>query len=408
MKAYSLALVALLLLIVPAILPLISPVRASSVMWSKTYTGKPYETAESVIETSDGGFVLAGWVWSPSGMMLLKTDNLGKLEWKQTYGNGEIGHEKAYSVVETSDGGYAVAGYTLVEDNDRDCWLVKTDAKGNMKWNRTYGGTKGDEAYSVIQTTDGGFALAGGTSSYSIGECDFWLIKTNSQGKSEWRRTFGGTEWEKAYCLIETSDGGYAIAGVKQLGLITAEGFWLVKTDAQGNMEWNQTYAGEFAFSASLVEATDGGYALANAGLLIKTDANGVMEWNQTYPGLPIYSAKTSLVKTSDGGYALAGHESLIKTDAQGVVEWTQVYGGTISHSIQSLIETSDGGYALAGYKGDYTDPFTHADFWLIKTDEYGIIPEFPSWTSLLITLVAAVTVTICYRCMLRKQSEKN
>lgn len=85
-------------------------------------------------------------------------------------------------------------------------------------------------------------------------------------------------------------------------------------------------------------------------------------------------------------------------------VMWSKTYTGTPYETAESVIETSDGGYALAGYKGDYTDPFTHADFWLIKTDEYGIIPEFPSWTSLLTILVVAVAITICYRCMLRKQ----
>lgn len=163
--------------------------------------------------------------------------------WSQTYGTK--GGEIAYSVIETSDGGYALAGVTFFVDTEgKDFLLVKTDAKGNMQWNHTYGGTNNDCAYDLIQTSDGGYAIAGYTRSFGATFTDFWLVKTDANGNSEWNQTYGGPENEVAHSLIETSDGGFALAG---------EGFF-VKTNEQGNMEWNRTYPERIQ---SLIESSE-------------------------------------------------------------------------------------------------------------------------------------------------------
>jgi len=113
---------------------------------------------------------------------------------------------------------------------------------------------------------------------------------------------------------------------------------------------------------------------------VVKTDKYGNMEWNQKYGE----GVARALVESSDGGYTLAGDNRLVKTDAYGNMEWNRKIGG----SIRSLVETSDGGYALAGTKND--------DFWLAKTDEYGVIPEFPSWIILPLFLTATLAIIIC------------
>jgi hypothetical protein len=273
----------------------ISLVGASSGMWSKTYGNG---TAHSLVETSDGGFAIAGVTGSfgagGNDFWLVKTDANGNMEWNHTYGEG-----MAHSLVETSDGGYAVAGGNL---------LVKTDKYGNMEWNQTF---EGASICSLVMTSDGGYALAGVTSYYSE-EGDFWLVKTDAQGNIEWYRTYGGDGSETAYSLVETSDGGYALAGVAS-GAIGTEAYidsWMVKTDANGNELWSQTY------------------------------------------------------------------------------------GGTGDQYIYSLVETSDDAFALAGWKtSTYAGP---PYFWLIKTDEYGNIPEFPSWIFLSLFLTATfVGVTV-------------
>ncbi|PVX23030.1 MAG: hypothetical protein CW716_13130, partial [Candidatus Bathyarchaeum sp.] len=132
--------------------------------------------------------------------------------WSQTYGGP--GDEHAEAVVQANDGGYAILGHTTsFGAGEKDCWLIKTDAFGNMEWNKTYGGTEWDFGQSLIQTSDGGYVIVGSTASFGAGNDDCWLIKTNSEGNTEWNKTYGGTEMDFGQSLIQTSDGGYVIAG---------------------------------------------------------------------------------------------------------------------------------------------------------------------------------------------------
>jgi len=403
-------------------LPLIGSVGASSEMWSQTYGGEFIDHATSLVETSDGGYALAGVTSPPVGIgpsnfLLIKTDTYGIMLWNQTYdGEGAYAHE----LVETSDGGYALAG-TLRTAENFDFWLVKTDAYGNIMWSQTYGGPNIDQALAMVQTSDGGYALAGYTESFGSGSYDCWLIKMDADGNMIWNKTYGGEGGEVGSSLVETSDGGYALGGQITSG---GEGFdfFLIKTDEFGNMEWNQTYGGTIWDQAySLVETSDGGYALAGrtnsfgAGSydcwLVKIDANGNMQWNQTYGG-ERWDEAYSLVESPDGGFALAGRTNsfgagnydfwLVKTDAIGNMVWNQTYGGTENDCAYSLTMTSDGGFALAGKTKSF-GAGEYDDILLVKTDEFGIIPEFPSWTPLLVTLVAVVVVAVVYRHKLKK-----
>jgi len=299
-------------------------------LWNQTYEGSEGGTAHSLVETSDGGYALVGDIYSLKGdvsdrdFWLVKTDEYGKMEWNQTYEG--IWEEHASSLVQTGDGGYAIAGYTYsFGAGNTDFWLIKTDEMGKAEWNQTYGGTMSEGASSLIETSDGGYALAGYMLAPNWGDPDFWLVKTDSYGNMEWNKTYGGPESESAYSLVETSDGGYALAG-ETFGYIRVGendslwfigDFWLVKTDEYGNMEWNRTYGGpEPDWATALIATSDGGFAIAGetdsfgAGggdfWLVKTDAAGNVEWNHTYGGERDDMAK-SLVETTDGGYALAG-----------------------------------------------------------------------------------------------------
>jgi len=359
-------------------------VGASSEMWSQTYGGIEVEEAYSLVETSDGGYALTG-----DGGLFVKTDEHGNVEWTRAYEGG--------SLVGTSDGGYAIAGYTSSLTMSLEFRLIKIDAYGNLEWIQTYGGESYEIAYSLVETSDGGYALAGYTNSFGVDRHDFWLVKTDRYGNMEWNRTYGGPEFDGAYSLIVTSDGGFMMAGYKDFqDNYVGANFWLIKTDAYGNMLWNKTYSNEVDKAYCVIETTDGGFALAGSTgfwsitdvWVVKTDKYGNMEWNKTYGD----GVARALVESSDGGYVLAGSNRLIKTDAYGNIVWSRTYD---AETVNSVIKTSDGGYTLAGTK--------HNDFWLAKTDEYGVIPEFPSWTPVLVMVVALVAMIAVYRYNLKK-----
>lgn len=340
--------------------------------WSKTYGGAGNDGAYYVIQTSDGGYALAGFT-SPSGtnnhdFWLIKTDSSGTVQWSKTYGGNGI--DDAYSVIETADGGYAMAGFTNSSGaGNYDGWLVKVDSSGNMQWNKTYGGATADDLYTVVQTGDGGYALVGYTTSFGAGAADGRLVKVDSSGNLLWSQTYGGTGVDDAVSMVKTSDGGYALVGFTRSFGVGGTDFWLVKVDSEGVLQWNKTYGGPSDDSAhSVVQTGDGGYALAGFTSsfgsgggdfwLVKVDSSGNMQWNRTFGGHGMDNA-VSLVKTSDGGYALAGYTGsfgagssdvwVVKTDSFGNLVWSQTYGGAGADYAYSIIQTSDGGYALAG-----------------------------------------------------------
>ena len=159
----------------------------------------------------------------------------GTRAWSRTYGGASSDH--AWSVIQTVDGGYALAGHTLsFGAGNQDFWLVKTASNGNMQWNQTYGGANNDYASSVVQTGDGGYALAGYTWSFGAGLADFWRVKTDSAGALQWSQTYGGASNDYAYSMVQTGDGGYALAGYTRSYGAGDYDFWLVKTAAESGL----------------------------------------------------------------------------------------------------------------------------------------------------------------------------
>jgi len=365
--------------------------RPPEMEWDKTYGGTQNDYAHSVIQTSDGGYAIAGFTNSlgPSSpdFWLVKTDENGNGEWNRTYG-GASG-EKAYCVIQTDDGGYAIAGRTRsFGSGEADGWLVKTDELGNVLWNKTYGGTEDDIARKIVRAFDGGYAIAGETSSFGHGNRDFWLVKTDAAGNMEWSEAYGGTDEDEAYSVVQTSDGGYAIVG-RTLSF-GAEDFWLVKTNSSGHMKWNRPYGGggpQIAYS--VVQTSDGGYAIGGESgpnlnqrdvWLVKADASGNVQWDKKY-GVGTVDISTSMVQTTDGGYAIAGWSEtpagsnyadvyVVKTDADGNMQWNRTYGGAEQDEAWCVVQTSDGGYATVGYTGSF-GAGGH-DLWLIK-----LAPEY-------------------------------
>jgi hypothetical protein len=366
-------------------------VDSSSEGWVRTYGGTNLESAYSIIQTSDGGYAVAGSV--ESGALLLKTDSTGNMEWNQTYvGDG------ARSLVGTSDGGYVLAGGTR---------LIKTDAYGNIEWTRTLLG--GNSAYSLIQTSDKGYVVAGNTGDARYGEDEyFWLIKTDKLGYNQWSKTFETLMPGVARSVIQTSDGGYALLGSNS----DNPDFLLVKTSSSGELEWSKTYGGEDNDNGwSIVQTSDGGYALAgmlwnrsdhdNMAGLIKINSEGNTLWMKNYPGFTPLSMETTI----DGGYVLCSELTLVKTDSEGQLLWTKSINFADDAAVDqahSVIQTLDGGYAIAGvgsplYSAGRPLGDSQVSYaWIIKTDPEGVVSEFPSWVFLPLFL-AATLVALFY-----------
>ena len=286
-----------------------------NVEWTKTYGGSDLDYGCSVQQTSDGGYIIAGWTFSfgagEADVYLIKTDAYGNVEWTKTYGGSY--YDWGYSVQQTEDGGYIIAGSFSVDGWDFDVYLIKTDAYGNVEWTKTYGGSDDDWGRSVRQTLDGGYIIAGKTESFGADGSDFdvYLIKTDAYGNAEWTKTYGGSNWDYGYSVQQTQDGGYIIAGwTKSFGAGDSD-VYLIKTDAYGNVEWTKTYGGSYCdFGESVQQTLDGGYIIAGgtcsfgAGgedvYLIKTDAYGNVS-----PKISIRVAQPGGVKSMLRGYQL-------------------------------------------------------------------------------------------------------
>jgi hypothetical protein len=270
------------------------------------------------------------------------------------------------SLIKASDNGFAMAGYTRSYGvAGSDMWLVRTAQHlwgqscyyQMQDWNKTYGGAGDDAAKCIIQTSDGGFALAGFTNSSGAGGFDMWLVKTGLQGNELWNMTYGGPLDDAANSLVQTNDGGYVLAGYTNQSSETNGESWVVKVDDAGTAEWNQTYAGNNA--VSVVKSNDNAIAFSveysNSPGIIKVDLSGAVLLNQTFALNPPSVSAESLIVTVDGGYALAGTLNnslgirdgwLIRTDSSINQVWNRSYNGT---GIYSVTQTTDGGYALTG-----------------------------------------------------------
>jgi len=311
--------------------------------------------------------------------------------WTQTYGGSDF--DRGRSVQETLDGGYIIAGYTRsFGAGSRDVYLIKTNPYGDTLWTHTYGGAGWDDGYSVQQTLDEGYIIAGSTNSFGAGMWDVYLIKTDTYGNTIWTQTYGGAGWDDGHSVQQTSDGGYIIAGSTRSFGAGSRDVYLIKTDTSGNALWTQTYGGsDYDDSDSVQQTSDGGYIIIGSKrhlitgksdvYLIKTDSSGDTLWTQTYGGSSS-DFGNSVQQTSDGGYIIAGSTSsfgagksdayLIKTDPSGNILWTQTYGGSDGDGGSSVQQTSDGGYIIAGSTISFDVGVYDYDVYLIKTDANG------------------------------------
>ncbi|MBI5058900.1 T9SS type A sorting domain-containing protein [candidate division KSB1 bacterium] len=373
------------------------------VSWWTQETGAPLTRVQDIdfADANHGWIVGSAGRYDSNGVLdstwslILHTSNGGRsggtapdTVWTRTLGGA--GNDYGYSIQETADGGYIVAGLTeSLGAGSGDFYLVKTNGLGDMLWARAYGGSGWDEARSVQPTTDGGYIVAGTTTSFGAGSRDFYLVKTDSQGDTIWTRTFGGANDEWAFSVQQVADGDYIVAGITSSFGAGQRDIYLVKADERGDTLWTRTIGGEGNDEGwGIQQLSDGGYVIAGttrsygAGnwdyYLVRTDADGFVVWSQTYGG-EAGDGGRSVQQTSDGGFIFGGWSCsfsgyydayLVRTDVHGYAEWNRADGGSDWDECQSVVQTADRGFLSLGFTrsfgaGDW-------DVYLVRTDSLG------------------------------------
>jgi hypothetical protein len=365
---------------------------SAQITFQKIYEGgSGLDNCRSVQQTTDGGYIIAGTTRGSFGeaAYLIKTDSTGDTLWTKTFGSINYDAE-AHSVQQTRDGGYIMAGMAGSYSADiYNMYIIKTDGNGDTLWTRTLGQVGDERAYSVQQTTDGGFIVGGHSEEFGGGGSnDICLSKLDSTGTLLWMKKYGGGTDDYCYSVQQTSDGGYIAAGYT--GSFGPGGIdvYVIKTDSNGDTLWTKTYGDTGCdYAESIQQTSDGGYIITGCSTgpncaaflrvyLLKIDANGSLLWAKTY-GRPFDHDDEgwSVRQTTDGGYIIAGCTRsstqydyyLIKTDSTGTLLWSKAYGGANDENGYSVQQTTDGGYIIAGFAVSFG-----GGIYLIKTDSMG------------------------------------
>ncbi len=324
-----------------------------------------------------------------------KIQTSSSLLWAKTYGGS--GDDYGPSIQQTSDGGWIVAGRTDSSGEGLlDIWVKKLDKAGAVTWQKTYGGTGDEHAFSIQQTSDDGYIVAGFTNSSGAGLNDLLILKLTSTGAVTWQKTYGGTGDDFGYSVQQTSEGGYIVSGFTDSSGTTLSDLWILKLTPTGAITWQKRYGGSQIeqFFGNIQQTSDGGYIVAgmtssfgdSAGdyLILKLDSVGAVTWQNQYGGIGGVSATDharSIQQTTDGGYIVTGYSYsfgspdadmwILKIDSVGEITWQKTYGWSPGDDFGfSVKQTRDGGYIALGR----TDSFGIGgeDIWVLKLDSVG------------------------------------
>ncbi len=422
------------------------PSDISSVVWRtvSVYKDQSYGSLKAADKitytvTSSEVVVVTAVVQTTCGQSLTLTKNVSAefKVWDKTFGG--TGTEELRSIVPTSDGGYLLGGFSNSNgsgeksENGRgneDYWVVKINTNGQKVWDKTFGGNGDDALLSMTITSDGGFLLAGHSSSPSGGDksensrggLDYWVIKINANGQKMWDKTFGGNNTEYFHKVIATSDGGFLLSGITSSNISGEKSennrgswdWWIVKINANGQKVWDKTIGGLMEDYFEMAAATsDGGYLLGGWSesnisgeksensrgsydyWVVKINANGQKMWDKTFGGAG-YDVLKTVTSTSDGGFLLGGISPsnksvdksdnskgetdywIVKVNANGQKLWDKTLGGNGYEGLYSSINSLDSDFLLlgnsaSGISEDKTEVSRGGfDYWLIKTDSNG------------------------------------
>jgi hypothetical protein len=396
-------------------------------LFSKLYGSDAADHIHAIAPAPDGGQIIAGYTSGSNNgdvttathgeddAWVVKLNSSGAITWSKTFG-GSKGDEFR-SITPTADGGYILCGNTFSKDGDvsgnhgaYDAWVVKLSSTGAVQWSKTLGGSEYDFAYSIIQTTDGGYLMAGYTDSndYDVsgnhGSADIWAVKLNSTGVIQWTKTLGGKNWDGIVmnqCIVNTSDGGYLLAGITNSndGDIRDnhgnDDAWIIKLGNTGDLLWQKTVGSEgFDGAYAITGTTEGGAILVGYtgttnnvdGFIVKINNTGTPQWSKTVGGTNNEELLT-IVANPDGSCVTAGYTDsnngdatgnsgnrngwLLKLNNKGEKIWHKTPGGSDSEYISSIFRTVDGKYIFVGYSasndGDVSGQHGSSDAWLLK-----------------------------------------
>jgi len=361
--------------------------------WFKHYGGTGGDYGRSIQQTVDGGYIVAGetysYTYGGTDFAIYKLGSDGNKIWFKHYGGTD--DDRCFSIQQTSDGGYIVAGETeSYSHGSLDYAVYKLNSIGNKIWFKHYGGANMDRGYSIQQTSDGGYIFAGHTSSYTYGTDDFGIYRLNSSGNKIWFKHYGGAGYDRAYSIQQTSDGGYIVAGETSSYTNGNSDFAIYKLNSSGNKVWFKHYGGTNSdYGKSIKQTSDGGYIVAGYTAsysygsydfaIYKLDSNGNKVWFKHYGGSSSDYGK-SIQQTSEGGYVVAGYTksytygdrdfAIYKLSSSGNKTWFKHYGGTLLDEARSIQQTSDGGYIVTGETSSYS--YGADDFGIYKLDSNG------------------------------------
>ncbi|HKR06682.1 MAG TPA: hypothetical protein VJY62_18755, partial [Bacteroidia bacterium] len=370
---------------------LFSDVAGQEIEWQNTIGGSWEDKLYSIQQTSDNGYILGGTsISSISGdktenslggddYWIIKLDSIGNIQWQNTIGGFTV--DELHSISQTMDGGYICGGYSVsgisgdkTESNlgGYDYWVVKLDPLGNIQWQNTIGGSNNDYLNSISQSPDGGYICGGYSSSNisgdktenTLGPYDYWIVKLDSVGSIEWQNTVGGNSQEWLYSIVATSDGGCAgigwsdsdSSGDKTEGNMSLD-YWIVRLDAFGNLQWENTLGGnDYDEPYSVIQTNDGGFICGgrSASDLSGDKSEGNMGSNNTYDYW------------------------IIKLDTAGDIQWQNTIGGNDNDFLYSITQATNGDYICGGWSsshvsGDKTENSNGSDdYWVVKLDVFG------------------------------------
>ena len=334
--------------------------------------------------------------------------------WSKLYGDGAEDFFNA--VTPTDDGGFVAVGYSYGNPGQADYWIVKINGNGDKVWSKLYGGSGFDQPSAVIRTTDGGYVVAGYSSSidgdvvggHGFGSYDVWVIKIDANGNKLWAKTYGGSGHDFAGDVIATPDGGYLIVGGAGStdgdisGNLGNSDMWAIRLDANGNKLWAKNFGGSLSEAANAVAAdANGGFILAGSSIdnygnsdavVVKLDASGNKQWTKTLGGSG-YDFVNDITVAADGGYLVVGAAGsndgdfstnkgsydvwAIKLDVNGNKVWSKTYGGSLRDHGMNVIKTADNGFLVAGFTqskdGDIDRNAGSDDMFILKLNADGV-----------------------------------